>query len=79
MINSDKLASLIVGSSLVDPNQLAELKKIADSNQQDLGDILLAKGLINIEELIKLKAKISGLQYQFVLHQKIDESALNAI
>ena len=79
MINSDKLASLIIESSLVDPNQLAELKKIADSSQQDLGDILLAKELINIEELIKLKAKISGLQYQFILHQKINELALNAI
>ncbi|MEK7203239.1 MAG: GspE/PulE family protein, partial [Patescibacteria group bacterium] len=79
MTRQDELAILIAKSNLVDLKQLAEQKKIANSNQQDLGDILIAKKLINTEELTKLKAKIFDLPYQIILDQKIDESALNII
>lgn len=79
MSKQDELAILIAKSNLVELKRLAELKKIADSDRQDLGDILIANKLIDVEELTKLKAKVFDLPYQLLLNQKIKESALNVI
>ncbi|MFH1233178.1 MAG: GspE/PulE family protein [Patescibacteria group bacterium] len=79
MVKQDELAILIAKSNLVEPKRLVELKKIADFNHQNLGNVLIANKLIDVEELTKLKAKVFGLPYQLLMNQKIKESALNTI
>ncbi len=78
MNKQQELISLLIANKLITPEQVVEINNLADHKDKNFEDKLVAKG-VNLEELVKLKAKIYNLSYENLLGKKISDLALNII
>ncbi|OGF23624.1 hypothetical protein A3H66_02505 [Candidatus Falkowbacteria bacterium RIFCSPLOWO2_02_FULL_45_21] len=78
MTKLDELINLIVQSKLITVEQLAEAKK-QPAFTSDPEEAIIKSGLVDVEELTRLKAKIYNLKYRNLLELKISDQALNLI
>jgi len=78
-IEQQQLKAFILDAKLVTEEQLEKAKKIAEKNNQKLGDVLISEGFISQEELIKLEAYILGIPFINLEKEKIDEEVLKII
>lgn len=78
MTKVEELIDLLVKNKLVTLNALAELKK-QPAFSINPEQAITENGLVDIEELTKLKAKLYNFEYQSLLDVKIPDQALNSI
>lgn len=78
-IEQQQLKAFILDAKLVTEEQFEKAKKIAEKNNQKLGDVLISEGFISQEELIKLEAYILGIPFINLEKEKIDEEVLKII
>ncbi len=78
MSKFDELVNLLIKNGLITVNGLAELKKQPAFSTNPEATIVKG-GLVDIEELTKLKAQVYGFKYHSLLDIKISDQALNSI
>ncbi|MBI4779518.1 type II/IV secretion system protein [Candidatus Falkowbacteria bacterium] len=78
MNKPEELISLLVGNKLITAEQLAEIKKRPEYNG-DPEEALVKSGLVEIEDLTKLKSKVYNLNYRSLIGVKIPDQVLNLI
>lgn len=78
MNKSEELINLLIQNKLITTEQLAELKKSPNFNNNS-EEIIIKSGLVNIEEIINLKAKVYNLNYKNLAGVKITDQVLNVI
>lgn len=74
----NELLSLLVSNKIISHRQSEEISQ-AVFKGKTLEGAILELGLIDAEELTKMKAKVAGMPYQALLGKKISESVLNVI
>jgi type IV pilus assembly protein PilB len=78
MSKSEELINLLIQNKSITAEQLTELKKLPEySNYPE--EALIKSGLVEIEDLIKFKAKIYNLSYYSLIGAKIIDQVLNLI
>jgi hypothetical protein len=78
MTKTEELLNLLVQNELISSNALAEIRKQPAFNVNP-EEAIISKGLVDIEELTKFKAKVYNFKYQGLLGMKISDQALNLI
>jgi len=78
MTKTEELLNLLVENKLIAASALEEIKKQPSFNINPEG-VIVEKGLVDVEELVKLKAKLYSFQYRNLSGVKISEPALNLI
>ncbi|MDO8592894.1 MAG: ATPase, T2SS/T4P/T4SS family [bacterium] len=78
MAKSDELIKLLVENKLITPERLNEAKSLPAFSADPEGAIV-KNGLVDAEDLAKLKAKIYNLPYHSLLEVKIADQTLNLI
>jgi type IV pilus assembly protein PilB len=78
MSKSDELIESLAQNKLIAAEALAELKKQPSFAVNPEG-VLISSGLVDVEELAKVKARVYGLRYQTLLDLKILDQTLNSI
>lgn len=78
-VEPQRLKNFLLDSGLINEEQFESSLKEAKKNNQRLGDILIAKGLVSQEELIKLQAYILGIPFIDLEKEKISPEVLKII
>lgn len=78
MSKPEELINLLVQNKLITAGQLAEIKKLPEYGVNP-EEALIKSGLIDVEALIKLKAKVYNLNYHSLIGAKIPDQVLNLI
>jgi len=78
MSKPEELINLLVQNKLITAEQLAAIKKLPEYNKNP-EEALLKSGLVDAEEVIKLKAKLYNLNYHSLIGAKISDKVLNLI
>jgi len=78
MTKSEELINLLVQNKLINAAGLAEIRK-KPAFKDNPEEAIVKSGLVDIEELTKLKAKIYNFKYHSLLDVKIPDQELNAI
>jgi len=79
MNKQEELLNLLAKNKLISSEQLTEVKEVANFAGKSVEDILLARNIVDVEELTKAKAKVYGLPYQNLLDKRIGDQALYTI
>ena len=75
MTKAEELMDLLVQNKLITLSALEEIRKQPVFSADPAGAII-ANGLVDIEELTKLKAKVYNFKYQSLLDVKIPDQVL---
>jgi type IV pilus assembly protein PilB len=78
MAKSEELINLLVQNKLITPEQLAEIRQLPAYNASP-EEAIIKNGLVDADDLTKLKAKIYNLNYQSLIDVKISDQVLNLI
>ncbi|MCH7551796.1 Flp pilus assembly complex ATPase component TadA [Patescibacteria group bacterium] len=78
-VENQQLQAFLLDSGLVEKKLLKEAGKAAEKSGKRLVDILIAKGLISEEELIKMEAYILGIPFVNLEKEKITPEVLKII
>ncbi|KPJ71823.1 hypothetical protein AMJ50_00740 [Parcubacteria bacterium DG_74_3] len=78
-VEPGQLKAFLLDAGLITGNQFDEALRVAEKKDQKVGDILVAKGLISQEELIKLEAYILGIPFVSLEKEKIKPEVLKII
>jgi len=78
MSKSEELINLLIQNKSITAEQLTELKKLPEYSSHP-EEALIKSGLIEIEDLIKFKAKVYNLSYYSLIGAKITDQVLNLI
>ena len=78
-VENQQLQAFLLDSGLVEKKSLQEANKEATKKAKRLGDVLVAKGLISQEELIKMDAYILGIPFVNLEKEKIAPEILKII
>lgn len=78
MTKQDEILNLLVKNGKITPEQLKQVKVQLVQNGS-LESVLAEMEIIDVEDLVKLRAKAAGLPYKNLLGEKIEPSVLNAI
>jgi len=78
-VEDQQLEAFLLDSGLVEKKALKEANKAAEKTGKRLSDILVVKGLISEEELIKMEAYILGIPFVNLEKEKIASEVLKII
>lgn len=78
-VEDQQLEAFLLDASLVDKKALREAALEAKKTGQRLADFLIAKGLMDEEEVIKMQAYILGIPFVNLEKEKIDSEVLKII
>jgi len=78
-IESQQLKAFLLDAKLVSEDRFERAKKIAEKNNQKIGEVLVSEGLITQEKLLKLEAYILGIPFIDLEKEKIDSDILKII
>src|SRR3990167_5616475 len=78
MDKTAELIMLLIQHNLITTSALAELKKQPGFNSNP-EEAIINKGLVDVEELTRLKANLYGLNYRSLLEAIIPDQAINSI
>jgi len=81
-INTDKnkeLLSLLESKKIIDSAKIAEITEQVASGKQDLTSFLIGKGIIEEEELTKVRAEIARLPYYNLLTEEVPDTVLKLL
>jgi len=79
MTKQEELLKFLVENNFIEFEQLKKLVKEARVDNKEIEEMLLAKKVINDEELTRIKAKIYSLEYANLTEMEIAEDVLNVI
>ena len=71
-IESQQLKAFLLDAKLVSEDRFERAKKIAEKNNQKIGEVLVSEGLITQEKLLKLEAYILGIPFIDLEKETID-------
>jgi len=78
-IESKQLKTFLLDSKLVTEKQFLEAEKAAKKAKQGIGEVLVSKGDISQEQLIKVEAYILGIPFVNLEKEKIEDQVLKII
>ncbi|MEK7097657.1 MAG: GspE/PulE family protein [Patescibacteria group bacterium] len=78
MIKQEEILNLLVKNAKIAPDQLKQVRAQM-AKGISLESVLSEMEIIDVEDLVKLRAKAAGLLYKNLLGEKIDPSVLNVI
>ncbi|MBI5045549.1 MAG: type II/IV secretion system protein [Candidatus Niyogibacteria bacterium] len=78
-IDNQQLKAFLLDSGLVSADDVSAAEKISAKGDQNIGEILVAKGKISVEDLTRLKAYILGIPFVSLQDQKIEPDVLRAV
>lgn len=78
-VEPQQLKAFLVDAELVSEEQFKEAQETAKKTQKRLGDVLVAKGFVSQEDLIKMEAYILGIPFVNLGDEKIDAEVLKII
>lgn len=73
------LINKLIEKNLINDKQLIEIKNALEATGKNLEEIILDSKIIDSEELVKLKAEITGLPYRNLIGRKMSEEVLMVI
>jgi len=77
MHRAEELLTLLKENNKITEEQFGEFLKL--SQQQKLEDILVSRGILESESIVKLKAELYNFPYQDLIETQIEKDALNII
>ena len=78
-IEKEKLKSFLLDLDLIDENEFEEFNKRAKKEGKAIGDILVAKDVLEEERLARIRAHILGIPFIDIEKKKVSLEALQAI
>lgn len=78
-IENQQLKAFLFDSGLIKKTDLDKAEKEAAENNKKMGEVLIEKGLIEENELIKLQAYILGIPFVNLEKQEVDKDVLDYI
>jgi len=78
-VEPQQLKAFLLDAKLVNEKQFNEAQKEAEKSRQKLQDILVSKGFLSQEELIKMEAYILGIPFVDLEKEKIEDDILKVI
>jgi len=75
-VSAEQLEAFLLDSGLVTKQQLAQAKEQAQAKKQNLADVVVGQGLVNKEQMAKLKAYILGIPFVDLTQQKAEKQVL---
>ena len=78
-VEPQQLKAFLLDAKLITTDQFEKAEKIAQKNNQKVGDVLVSEGLIPQEDLIKLEAYILGIPFVNLEKEKIEDEVLKII
>ncbi|MDP4009092.1 MAG: ATPase, T2SS/T4P/T4SS family [bacterium] len=78
-VEPQQLKAFLMDAELVSEEQFKEAQETAKKTQKRLGDVLVAKGFVSQEDLIKMEAYILGIPFVNLGEEKIDAEVLKII
>lgn len=78
-IDETELKRLVIDSGLVSKKDIEEAGRLAEENNENLGKILVKKGVINEDEFRRLQSYILGIPFVDLKNQKINVEVLSLI
>ncbi|MEI6835474.1 MAG: GspE/PulE family protein [Candidatus Falkowbacteria bacterium] len=77
MEKNEKLLQTLIDKGLISAEQLDDLKKRGDDAKGDLASLIIHAGLVDEEELAKVRAELAGLPYYNIQDEELAEGVLN--
>lgn len=77
MDKNQKLLDILVERGLLAPEKIDSLKKRADETKTSLASVITNAGLVEEENLTKIRAELAGLSYYNIQNEEIPEDLLN--
>jgi len=78
-VEPQQLKAFLLDAGLITETQFEEVKKTAKKTEKKIEDILVSRGLVSREQLIKLEAYILGIPFVSLEKIKIDPEVLRII
>lgn len=78
-VETQQLRDFLLDANLVSEDQFNECAKASQAVNQKIDDVLVSKGLISAEDLVKLKAYILGIPYVNLEKETISRQVLHLI
>ncbi|MBM3257659.1 MAG: type II/IV secretion system protein [Candidatus Nealsonbacteria bacterium] len=78
-VEPQQLKAFLLDAKLITEKQFGEAQKEAEKNNQKVQDVLVCKGIISQEELIKMEAYILGIPFVDLEREKIEDEILKII
>ncbi len=78
-IDETQLEKFVLDSGLVSPDEVGEIKKVAEERTQSVGDVLVSRGLLSADDLRRAEAYILGIPFVDLKNQKINFDVLSLI
>jgi type IV pilus assembly protein PilB len=78
-VEAKQLEKFLLDSGLLKKEQFKEALKEAKASEREVGDVLISKGLIEEEDLIRTKAYILGIPFVNLWEEKISPEVLKII
>ncbi len=78
-VEPQQLKAFLLDAKLVTTEQFEKAEKIAQKNNQKVGDVLVSESLISQEDFIKLEAYILGIPFVNLEKEKIEDEVLKII
>jgi len=78
-VDAKQLKAFVLDSGLVSSADFESAEKIAEKEKKDVGSVLVEKGKISEEELVRLQAYILGIPFVSLAKEKIEPDILRII
>lgn len=78
-VEPQQLKAFLLDAKLITEKQFGEAQKEAEKNNKKVQDVLVCKGIISQEELIKMEAYILGIPFVDLEREKIEDEILKII
>lgn len=78
-VEPQQLKAFLLDAGLITEKQFDDVQKKAEKTKQKVGDVLVSEGLINQEELIKLRAYILGIPFVSLEKEVVPPKVLKII
>jgi type IV pilus assembly protein PilB len=79
MTKQEELLKYLVENNFIEFEQLKKLVRESQSENKSIEDMLLARKVVSNEEMVRIKAKVYGLEYADLSEMDIPEDVLNVI
>ncbi|MBD3247669.1 hypothetical protein GF382_00065 [Candidatus Falkowbacteria bacterium] len=79
MPDKKNLLELLLEHEVISEGQADEVKNISSAKKKSVEDVLVEEDIMSIEEIVRFKARIYNIPYQYIEGGKVKEDALNAI
>lgn len=79
MINDEQLKNFLIESNILSEKDIVNYSQIAEKSGQTLQEVLLNKGVLVEEEMMKIAAYISGIPYINLEKETVDPDVLRII